>query len=118
MSTLPKIGIVGTGRMGANIARWLHDLGYPVVSLYDVHPEAAVTVAQETGGEVTRSLARVTELADVILTVVTDDAAMYRIFAPAGDSLLAGAQGKILSIARPSRRRFTSTLSGWPKSAA
>jgi 3-hydroxyisobutyrate dehydrogenase len=95
MSTLPKIGIVGTGRMGANIARRLHDLGYPVVSLYDVHPEAAVTVAQETGGEVTRSLARVTELADVILTVVTDDAAMYRIFAPAGDSLLAGAQGKI-----------------------
>lgn len=95
MSTLPKIGIVGTGRMGANIARRLHDVGYPIVALYDVHPEAATAIAQETGGEVTSSLARVTELADIILTVVTDDAAMYRIFGETGDSLLTGPRGKL-----------------------
>ena len=35
MSTLPKVGIVGTGRMGANIAKRLHDEGYPIVALYD-----------------------------------------------------------------------------------
>jgi 3-hydroxyisobutyrate dehydrogenase len=95
MSTLPKIGVVGTGRMGANIARRLHDVGYPIVALYDVHPESAQETAKDTGGEVTSSLARVAELADVILTVVTDDAAMYKIFEERGDSLLTNAKGKV-----------------------
>ncbi|MBV8284784.1 MAG: NAD(P)-dependent oxidoreductase [Candidatus Eremiobacteraeota bacterium] len=95
MSTLPTIGIVGTGRMGANIARRLHEVGYPIAALYDVHPEAARETAKETGGEVTSSLARVTELSDVVITVVTDDDAMYRIFATGGDSLLANAKGKV-----------------------
>ncbi|HVA33732.1 MAG TPA: NAD(P)-dependent oxidoreductase [Candidatus Baltobacteraceae bacterium] len=95
MSTSFRIGIVGTGRMGANIARRLHDVGYAIAALYDVNPESARQTAAETGGEVTQSLARVTELADVILTVVSDDAAMYRIFATSGDSLLDGANGKV-----------------------
>jgi 3-hydroxyisobutyrate dehydrogenase len=95
MDTLPKIGIVGAGRMGANIAKRLHDVGYPIVVLYDINPESAAQTAGETGGEVATALARVTELADVILTVVTDDAAMRRIFATSGDSLLTNARGKI-----------------------
>lgn len=95
MNTLPKIGIVGTGRMGANIAKRLHDVGYPIAALYDINTESAADTAREAGGEVATSLGRVTELADVILTVVTDDAAMYRIFATSGDSLLTGARGKI-----------------------
>ena len=90
-----KIGVVGTGRMGANLARRMHDVGYSIVALYDVRPEAAVEVAAEIGGEVSSSLARVSELADVVVTVVTDDAAMYRIFAPHGDSLLNNAQGRV-----------------------
>jgi 3-hydroxyisobutyrate dehydrogenase len=94
MSDLPRIGVVGTGRMGANIARRLHDVGYPIAALYDAHPESAAQIAAETGGEVAGSLAHVTELSDVILTVVTDDAAMRRIFAAEGDSLLNGADGK------------------------
>jgi 3-hydroxyisobutyrate dehydrogenase len=95
MSSLPKIGIVGTGRMGANIAKRLHDVGYSIVALYDVNPQSSAATAGETGGEAVASLARVTELADVILTVVTDDAAMYGIFAEQGDSLLTNARGKI-----------------------
>lgn len=94
MSNTDRIGIVGTGRMGANIARHLKDVGYTIAALYDVRPEAARETANETGGEVCTQLARVTELSDVVITVVTDDAAMYRIFAADGDSLLAGAQGK------------------------
>jgi 3-hydroxyisobutyrate dehydrogenase len=90
-----KIGVVGTGRMGANIALRLHDVGYPVVALYDVRPESAAVVAAETGAEVSSSLARVSELADVVVTVVSDDAAMYEIFAPEGDSLLSDASGRI-----------------------
>lgn len=95
MSGLPRIGVVGTGRMGANIAKRLHDVGYSVTALYDTNPDAAAQTAAETGGEVATSLAGVSEAADVILTVVTDDAAMYRIFATSGDSLLAEARGKI-----------------------
>ena len=81
--------------MGANIARRLHDVGYPIVALYDVLPESAAGVAQETGGEPTGSLARVAELADVVITVVTDDAAMDKIFAKSGDSLLSNAKGRV-----------------------
>jgi 3-hydroxyisobutyrate dehydrogenase len=81
--------------MGANLARRLHDVGYPIVALYDVRPEAAAEVAAETGGEVSASLARVSELADVVVTVVSDDAAMYQIFEPHGDSLLNNAQGRV-----------------------
>ena len=92
---LPKIGIVGTGRMGANIARRLHEVGYTISALYDVNPAAAQETAADTGGEVTQSLARVTELSDVVITVVSDDAAMYRIFATSGDSLLTDARGKV-----------------------
>jgi 3-hydroxyisobutyrate dehydrogenase len=95
MSDNFRIGIVGTGRMGANIAKRLHDVGYTITALYDVNADCARDTAAETGGEVTNSLARVTELSDVIITVVTDDAAMYRIFDAAGDSLLANAKGKI-----------------------
>lgn len=95
MSELPQIGVVGTGRMGANIAKRLHDVGYPIAVLYDVNPESAQLTAAETGGEVAASLRRVTELADVVLTVVTDDAAMYRVFGTEGDSLLEGARGKV-----------------------
>ena len=81
--------------MGANIARRLHDVGYPVAVLYDVSRDSAAAVAKETGGEVVDSLARVTSLSDVVLTVVTDDAAVYRIFAENGDSLLEKARGKV-----------------------
>jgi 3-hydroxyisobutyrate dehydrogenase len=95
MSTLPKVGIVGTGRMGANIAKRLHDVGYPIAALYDVNPESAAATAAETGGEVVSSLDGVTALADVIVTVVTDDAAMYEIFGDGPNSLLANARGKI-----------------------
>lgn len=94
-SALVKIGIVGTGRMGANIARRLHDVGYPIVALYDARAESAAETAAETGGEVTSSLARVSELSDVVITVVSDDAAMYSIFAPHGDSLATNAKGRI-----------------------
>ena len=90
-----RIGIVGTGRMGANIALRLKDAGYTITALYDVRPEAARSTAEQTGGEATTSLARVTELSDVVITVVSDDAAMRTIFATHGDSLLEGAKGKL-----------------------
>lgn len=90
-----KLGFVGVGRMGANIALRLHDVGYPVVAVYDVRSEAAAELAPRVGAEAVTSLSRVTELSDAIFTVVTDDAAMYSIFSPTGDSLLRNCTDKL-----------------------
>jgi 3-hydroxyisobutyrate dehydrogenase len=95
MSNDRNIGIVGTGRMGANIARRLNDVGYRIAAVYDSRPESAREVAAELGAEAAATLARVTELSDVVITVVSDDDAMFAIFGRGGDSLLAGAAGKI-----------------------
>jgi 3-hydroxyisobutyrate dehydrogenase len=81
--------------MGSNIARRLKDTGFEVVAVYDARPQSADELAAEVGAEAARTLARVTELSDVVITVVTDDAAMRSIFAESGDSLLTGAAGKV-----------------------
>ena len=96
-SMAEKIGVVGVGRMGANMARRLKDVGYTVAAVYDARPEAAQALAQELGCEACVTLARVTALSDVVLTVVTDDKAVRHIFRPAkeGDSLLTKAAGKV-----------------------
>ena len=90
-----SVGVVGVGRMGANIARHLQDEGYNVTAVSDVNAAAAQELAGEIGAQACDSLALVTSLADTIITVVTDDAAMYAIFAEEGDSLLQGANGKL-----------------------
>jgi 3-hydroxyisobutyrate dehydrogenase len=90
-----RIGFVGVGRMGANMARRLKECGYTVAAVYDVNRASAEALANELNAEASTTLARVTELSDVVITVVTDDKAMRKIFAPRGDSLLANAAGRI-----------------------
>ncbi len=90
-----KIGMVGVGRMGANMARRLKDRQFAVTAVYDINPQVAGAVAKELGAEACTSLAKVTQLSDVIITVVTDDAAMREIFRGDGDSLLSGAKDKL-----------------------
>ncbi len=89
-----KIGFVGLGRMGANMARRLKDEGFNVSVVYDIQKKVANALAKEIGATATASLPKVTELADVIITVVTDDKAMDQIFSDKGKSLLTGAEGK------------------------
>lgn len=95
MASSERVGVVGAGRMGANIARRLKDVGYNVASIHDSKPDVAATVASELGAEPSKTLSRVVEHCDVIITVVTDDAAMRSIFAPGGDSLLNGCKGRL-----------------------
>lgn len=90
----PRVGLVGAGRMGANMAQRLRDVGYPIAAIHDVRPEAAQAAAEATGARAAGSLAEVTAASDVVITVVSDDAAMYRVFAESGDSLLREAKGK------------------------
>lgn len=91
-----KIGVVGVGRMGANIARHLNDEGFDVTVAYDVASDRAQELAAELGATAAEKLTQVTALADYIITVVTDDAAMRAIFSEdADDSLLQNASGKV-----------------------
>jgi 3-hydroxyisobutyrate dehydrogenase len=87
-----RIGFVGVGRMGANMARRLKDQNFQVTAVYDVNTAAAQALAQELGCEACAELRQVTKLADVIITVVTDDAAMKKIY---GGGLLSRAKGKL-----------------------
>lgn len=90
-----KIAFVGVGRMGANMARRLKDTGGSVVAVHDIDAATSSGLATELGCEAAPSLRRVTELADVVVTVVSDDAAQLAVFAESGDSLLAGARGRV-----------------------
>jgi len=89
---MEKIGFVGVGRMGANMARRLKDQGFTITAIYDVKLEAAKTLALELGCEAATELKHVTQLSDVIITVVTDDKAMKSIFL---GGLLQRSRGKL-----------------------
>lgn len=80
--------------MGGNMARRLKDCGYRITAVYDAHAPTAAALAKELGARHATKLAAVTKAADVIFTVVTDDAAQLAVFAENGDSLLSGARGK------------------------
>jgi 3-hydroxyisobutyrate dehydrogenase len=87
-----KIGFVGVGRMGANMARRLKECDFEISAIYDLNAAAAQTLAQELGATATDDLRAVTKLSDVVITVVTDDKAMKKIF---NGRLLNCAEGKL-----------------------
>jgi 3-hydroxyisobutyrate dehydrogenase-like beta-hydroxyacid dehydrogenase len=98
MTTLsrPRIGFVGVGRMGANMARRLKDTGFGVVAVCDTDRGKAEQLAAELGCAAPDSPAGVAEAADTILTVITDDQAMRQIYATdRADSLLKHAKGRL-----------------------
>ena len=98
MMTQPdsRIGFVGVGRMGANMARRLKDRGETIVAVYDRDRAAAISLATELGCEAAVSPARVAELAGTIFTVVSDDTAMREIFSTTStESLLRHAKNRL-----------------------
>jgi 3-hydroxyisobutyrate dehydrogenase len=90
-----RIGFVGVGRMGANMARRLKDCGFQVTAVYDVNWAASEDLAREISAQACPKLSDVTTAADVIFTVVTNDKAMQAIFRGRKDNLLQGAAGRI-----------------------
>ena len=87
-----KIGFVGVGRMGANMARRLQETGFTIAAVFDANAATAQTLAQELGCVAADELKTVTALSDIIITVVSDDQAMKKIFT---GGLLTRAKGKI-----------------------
>jgi 3-hydroxyisobutyrate dehydrogenase len=119
-----KIGFVGVGRMGSNMARRLRDCGYQVAAVFDANALGAAALAKEIGAKHARTLAAVTAASDVVFTVVTDDAAQLAVFAETGDSLLVRSRGKAfvncatitpathVEVARRARRSGAAALEG------
>ena len=89
---MQRLGIVGVGRMGANMARRLKECGFPITAVFDANADAAQTLASELGCVAADELKTVTAQADVILTVVSDDRAMKQVFS---GGLLTRAKGKL-----------------------
>ncbi len=91
-----SIGVVGVGRMGANMARRLRDRGESIVAIYDRNQAATASLAAELGCEAAGSPARVAEIASIVFTVVSDDTAMREIFSTtSAESLLRHAKGRL-----------------------
>ena len=90
--TTEKIGFVGVGRMGANMARRLKECGCQITAVYDVNSAAAQSLAQELGCPAANELKQVTSVCDVVFTVVTDDRAMRQVY---NGGLLRRARGKL-----------------------
>ncbi len=87
-----KIGFVGVGRMGSNMARRLKESSFEVSAVYDLNNETALALAQELGAVAAEQPRTVTRLSDVIITVVSDDKAMKQIY---NGGLLSRAKGKL-----------------------
>src|SRR5438477_8347434 len=87
-----KIGFVGVGRMGSNMARRLRDCGSVISAIYDTHTATAQSLAAELGATAAEQLKQVTAASDIIITVVSDDAAMKKIF---NGGLLGRAKSKL-----------------------
>ncbi|CAN5804671.1 NAD(P)-dependent oxidoreductase [soil metagenome] len=80
--------------MGANMARRLKDRAFHVTTLFDTNRKVTTDLAQELSATACPTLGDVTAGADVIFTVVSDDAAMRGIFS-GDDHLLISAEGKL-----------------------
>jgi 3-hydroxyisobutyrate dehydrogenase len=87
-----KIGFVGVGRMGSNMARRLKDCGFEIGTVYDANTGMAEALARELETSAATELRQVTELCDIIITSVSDDKAMKAIFT---GGLLKNASGKL-----------------------
>ncbi|MEC4677597.1 MAG: NAD(P)-dependent oxidoreductase [Nitrospirota bacterium] len=83
-----RIGLMGLGRMGANMARRLREEGFALTSLYDIDREKSKNLAAELKCHVAATPAGLAQEANTILTVVTDDAAMRGIFSETDSSRL------------------------------
>jgi 3-hydroxyisobutyrate dehydrogenase-like beta-hydroxyacid dehydrogenase len=82
--------------MGANMARRLHDLHYSIVAVYDADASRATDLAKELACEAVPTPARLAALANTVLTVVSDDAAMRQIYSAGWqDSLLLHAANRL-----------------------
>lgn len=101
-----RIGIAGTGRMGAAIAKRLLGVGHDVTVWNRTRDKTDALAA--AGANVATTPTAVTDSSDIVITILTDAAAIEAVYRGA-DGLLAGkAEGKLfleMSTARPHAKK-------------
>ncbi|HEV7663715.1 MAG TPA: NAD(P)-dependent oxidoreductase [Chloroflexota bacterium] len=83
----PALGFIGLGAMGSRIARRLLDAGYPL-TVYNRTPDKTHPLA-DAGARVSDSPALLAQQSDIVLTMLSDDAAVEAVLFSA-DGVLAG----------------------------
>ena len=90
MNTKQNLGWIGVGKMGTPMSTHLLKAGYNL-AVYDIEP-AAMSALAEQGAKITQSPAEVADQADIIISMIPDDAAL--------EAVAGGPQG-IFQSARP-----------------
>src|SRR5579872_7555843 len=88
-----KVGVVGLGRMGGNIAKRLFHAHVSLGAVYDKNEALAAQTARDLRCYHAKKLAEINANCEIVITIVTDDDAVNEIYAESGDSLLLGAGG-------------------------
>jgi 3-hydroxyisobutyrate dehydrogenase-like beta-hydroxyacid dehydrogenase len=92
MVDVPKLAVVGVGRMGGAMAGRLREAGFPVVVFNRTRSKAEAT-AGATGAKVAETPREAAAGADVVMTSLADDAAVEQAFL-GSDGIAAGVRAK------------------------
>ena len=88
-----NIGLVGLGRMGSAIAQRLTEQGFGVVA-WD-HAAAATKAAAERGVRVAANARAVAAEAEIVISIITEDKGVRRIFTGPNGFLAGNVEGKL-----------------------
>lgn len=90
----PRVALIGLGLMGSGMARRLLGAGFPL-SVYNRNPERAAPLAAE-GAHASASPREAAARADVVLSMVADDAAARAVWLGEQGALAGAARGTVL----------------------
>lgn len=93
---MTTVALVGTGRMGSAMARCLARAGLPLV-VHNRTRDRAEALAAELGARVAATPAEAASGADVVLTMLADDAAVRSVYDGAEGLLAGAARGTVLA---------------------
>lgn len=93
---MTAVALVGTGRMGSAMARCLARAGLPLV-VHNRTRDRAEALAAELGAQVAATPAEAASGADVVLTMLADDAAVRSVYDGAEGLLAGAARGTVLA---------------------
>lgn len=79
MQDVPRVSVLGAGKMGGAIVGTLCRAGFDVV-VFNRTAERAEEVAESTGAEVAETVAAAVRDADIVLSSLADDAAVETVY--------------------------------------
>jgi 3-hydroxyisobutyrate dehydrogenase-like beta-hydroxyacid dehydrogenase len=90
------VAVVGTGRMGSAMARALTAAGLPLVLQNRTRPAAERLAAELGGGRVVDTPAEAAAAADIVITMLANDAAVRSAFLDPGGLVVGAGPGNVL----------------------